>query len=254
MAAPQVPNKFGKPSNEIQEKIKSHYDSLKLMARYIVVLKNNNPNGAVNRIISSLNADCGKDVYTYQPDRASKVADKATETPIQDMEDDLLRIGLLKFGQGGFDLNPTQMNRVMKEFYQLEKDCNRLDDFQDKEYLTKAKSKLKDEGFKLPSVAPPVPEKRARLNFDQNPSKLTESDQISDRLSNVSDLNELLDILPSLPLNEKQIQSIVEYSKKSENKALSDFEKDLDDNGENSPLVSKIKDMVKDHYLEGGKT
>lgn len=109
---------------------------------------------AANKIIDSLAVNCGKDVYTYQPDRASKVADKDAETQIQRMEKLLRQKVLLRFGHGGADLNPGQMKRVMQEFNQLEQRCNDSEDPKDKEYLTKAKNKLKDEGFELPPHGP----------------------------------------------------------------------------------------------------
>ncbi|MEC7030989.1 MAG: hypothetical protein VXW87_04945 [Pseudomonadota bacterium] len=83
--------------------------------------------------------------------------------------------------------------------------------------------------------------------FSQNPSE----DKIYTKVSRVYDLNKLLDILPSLPLNEEQIQSIVKFMEKQEGEALSKFNVLLDDSRDDNPLVSEIKDMVQDHYLEG---
>lgn len=85
--------------------------------------------------------------------------------------------------------------------------------------------------------------------FSQNPSE----DKIYTKVSRVYDLNKLLDILPSLPLYEKQIQSIVKFMQKQEGEALSEFNILLDNSRNDNPLVSKIKDMVEDHYLEGGE-
>lgn len=148
-----VPVKFNQPSTEIQKEIKSHYDSLKLMARYIdalILSSNNNHIMAANKIIDSFAVNCGKGVYKYQPDRASNVADNDIETQISDMGGRLKQKKLLTDDHGGAGLNPDSMNKVMQEFNQLEQSCNGSENHQDKEYLAKAKNKLKDEGFELP--------------------------------------------------------------------------------------------------------
>ena len=48
-------------------------------------------------------------------------------------------------------------------------------------------------------------------------------------------------------------QSIVKFMQKQEGEALSEFNILLDNSRNDNPLVSKIKDIVQDHYLEGGE-
>lgn len=93
--------------------------------------------------------------------------------------------------------------------------------------------------------------------ISQNPSELRLANEIFIKVSDVSGLNKLLDVLPSFPLNEKQIQSIIEFMEKPEGK-VSKFDVLLDNSMGDNSLVSKIKDMVQedmvqDHYLEGGE-
>lgn len=154
--------KVNQPSTEIQKQIESHYDSLELVAKYIDALILSNRSMAASKIIDSIEVNCGKDVYTYQPDRASKVADQVTEGQLQKTVEELFERRLLKHGHGGFDLNPTQMNKVMQEFNQLEQKCNVSENPEDKEYLTRAENKLNDKGIKLPPRVPPKKSKQKK--------------------------------------------------------------------------------------------
>ncbi|MEC7030991.1 MAG: hypothetical protein VXW87_04955, partial [Pseudomonadota bacterium] len=99
----------------------------------LILSSNNNHIMVANKIKDSIEVNCGKDVYTYQPDRASKVADQVTEGQLQGTVKKLYERGLLKYGHGGFDLNPTQMKKVMQEFNQLEQKCNVSENPEDKE-------------------------------------------------------------------------------------------------------------------------